>query len=376
MGKYIKSRYFILIRIVIMLIFGMYGIMNASDYETTGVSLRVLLLVSFFISVMALKELSVRGRPVYILIAGIILAGLLYWGGPGFILLAYYLAYELLFCVHAPLWCYFLPYAGALANTPVGVLTQFVVVMLLSLIYAQHAFVVLTYKKQMQEETADKQGVKRDLENLETAAKAELQKNMLKAENRVLEERAELSQTLHDKLGHNINGSIYQLEAAKVLMESDPEKTRSMLQAVIDQLRTGMDEIRAILRRERPEKKKMALLQIYELCDDCNKKGVEAELSTEGDLGVIPGAIWEVILDNAFEAVSNAMKYARCKHIRIEINVMNKLLRCSISDDGVGCSTIVDGMGLSGMRQRTRAAGGTISFEAEAGFRVNMLLPL
>ena len=80
-------------------------------------------------------------------------------------------------------------------------------------------------------------------------------------------------------------------------------------------------------------------------------------------------------LDNAFEAVSNAMKYARCKHIQIEINVMNKMLRCSISDDGVGCSKIVDGMGLSGMRRRIRGAGGTISFEAEAGFRVNMLLP-
>lgn len=52
----------------------------------------------------------------------------------------------------------------------------------------------------------------------------------------------------HDKLGHNINGSVYQLEAIKVLMEKGPETSRKMIQAVIDQLRSGMDEIRGILK--------------------------------------------------------------------------------------------------------------------------------
>ena len=247
---------------------------------------------------------------------------------------------------------------------------------MLSLCYIQNEFVVSPFKKQVMEETELQQGLKRDIEIRETAARAELKKNMLETENQILEERASLSQTLHDKLGHNINGSIYQLEASKVVMDSDPEKARSMIQAVIDQLRTGMDEIRAILRKERPEKKKMAILQLHELCADCNNKGVEAELTTEGELSQIPSAVWEVILDNAFEAVSNSMKYSKCKHINISVIAMNKMVRCNVSDDGVGCKEIVDGMGISGMRQRVRTAGGTINFESEAGFSVNMLLPL
>lgn len=210
----------------------------------------------------------------------------------------------------------------------------------------------------------------------EMAVREERKKTLLMAENRILTERAELSQTLHDRLGHSINGSIYQLEAGKLLLEKDPEKARGMIQAVIDQLRTGMDEIRAILRKERPEKNKMALIHLQKLCADCKAKGMEAELQTEGDLSVIPDDLWEIILDNCYEAVSNSMKYSKAKKIELRIMVMNQMVRCVVSDNGIGCSRIIDGMGISGMRQRIRAAGGTISFESEAGFLVNMLLPL
>ena len=67
---------------------------------------------------------------------------------------------------------------------------------------------------------------------------------MLEAENKVLSERATLSQTLHDKLGHNINGSIYQLEAVKLLIDKDPGKAGGMVQSVIDQLRANNYDVK------------------------------------------------------------------------------------------------------------------------------------
>ena len=83
-----------------------------------------------------------------------------------------------------------------------------------------------------------------------------------------------------------------------------------------------------------------------------------------------------MILDNAFEAVSNSMKYARCNRIDIKLVVMNQRVRVTISDDGIGCLQFEDGMGISGMRQRVRSCNGTITFESTAGFSVTMLLPL
>ena len=128
-----------------------------------------------------------------------------------------------------------------------------------------------------------------------------------------------------------------------------------------------MDEIRGILRKERPAKKELAMLQLYKLCEDCNNKGVKTELVTEGDTALIPDPIWEVILDNAFEAVSNSMKYSKCSSIDIQIFVMKQRVRVSIADDGVGCSKFEDGMGISGMRSRVRTASGTIDFQTDPG---------
>lgn len=90
----------------------------------------------------------------------------------------------------------------------------------------------------------------------------------------------------------------------------------------------------------------------------------------------MPEKYLEIILDNAYEAVSNSMKYAKATRIEIKIYVLNQVIRCSISDNGVGCDNIVDGMGLSGMRKRVREINGILDFESEAGFTINMLLPI
>ena len=90
----------------------------------------------------------------------------------------------------------------------------------------------------------------------------------------------------------------------------------------------------------------------------------------------MPEKYLEIILDNAVEAVSNALKYAHCTKIEIKLVVMNQMLRCCISDNGIGCSNITDGMGISGMRKRVRGVNGIIDFQTEAGFTINMLLPM
>ena len=376
MNEQIRNSYFIFVRLVLLLTLSACSVMN--ELKETGVSLRILLLVSFYIGLMAVKELF--RLPVKRIITA---AGALAWlalicfEGMSFWLLGFFTANELLSLFpELDFKWYFVPMIGTLVESPYSFPVQLVTAFMMAILYIQHNYVVAGYRKQMKEDVLTEQSLKKDMREKESAARAELKRSALQAENQILEERASLSQTLHDKLGHNINGSIYQLEGVKILMDKDPEKAGQMVQAVIDQLRTGMDEIRAILRKERPDKKDLALLQLYKLCEDCNNKGVETDFQREGDISQISDGMWEVILDNAFEAVSNAMKYARCKHIDIRLLVMNKMVRCSIGDDGVGCKEIKDGMGISGMRRRVRAAGGTLDFETEAGFTVTMLLPM
>ena len=375
MEERFRNHYFVILRIALLLVLEVYIILSQS--VLTGASVEVLLLLALFIGAIAGKELMERKyQIIWLGTAGIIWIIMLFAIGTTFTLLGIYLCYEVLTYFKPRLFWYILPVGIAFISSEIGSSVQLMMATLVGFIYCQHDFVVEPYRKQTKEDTITEQRLKHDINRREHEMKEEVRKSLLMAENQMLEERAELSQTLHDKLGHNINGSVYQLEAVKVLLEKEPEVSGKMVQAVIDQLRSGMDEIRVILRKERPKKYKLAVLQLEKLCEECRAKGVETELITEGELKDIPEKYLEVILDNAYEAVSNSMKYAKCSKIKISIHVLNKMIRCSISDNGIGCKEIIDGMGISGMRKRIREINGILDFETEVGFTINMLLPL
>ena len=72
MGSFIndnilKEKYFLISRIVIMLLIGIYGIIEME--KTTGVSAEILLLISLYISMICLKEF-VEGKKELIFING------------------------------------------------------------------------------------------------------------------------------------------------------------------------------------------------------------------------------------------------------------------------------------------------------------------
>jgi len=250
------------------------------------------------------------------------------------------------------------------------------VVVLVVAICLLERFIMASYRSQLKLDRLQEEQLKISLGKSEVKLFETIRKNRLESEKRLLEEKAEMSQRLHDKVGRSMNGSVYQLEACKLLLDEDTDKTRERLQVVIDNLRISMDEIRAILRQERPDKDILSQLQLQGLCEDCKDNyGIDAKFSIEGNGSEIPDSIWEIILDNTFESVSNALKYAKCSKIRILVVVLNKMVRCSVADNGVGAESITDGMGIAGMRNRVRNINGILDFETEAGFKINMLLP-
>lgn len=247
----------------------------------------------------------------------------------------------------------------------------------ISIIYFQNFKIIEKYRKDLSDYEKEEYKLKDSIHSQDEVYKEQLHKSSLSFENDMLEEKARLSQALHDKLGHSINGSVYQLEACKVLMEKEPEQSSRIIQGVIDNLRTSMDEIRIILRREKPDKKRMAYLQLLQLCEDCREKyGIEADFKIEGEDRQIPELIWETILDNSVEAVTNALKYSKCTKITIEIVILHKVVRCSIHDNGIGCETLKEGMGIQGMKGRARRVNGYLDITCSDGFHINMIIPI
>jgi signal transduction histidine kinase len=69
----------------------------------------------------------------------------------------------------------------------------------------------------------------------------------------------------------------------------------------------------------------------------------------------------------ASEALANAAKHSQASRITIELAYENERLRLSVRDDGIGGADPGRGSGLTGLRDRVEALGGTLAIESGSG---------
>jgi two-component system, NarL family, sensor histidine kinase DesK len=74
------------------------------------------------------------------------------------------------------------------------------------------------------------------------------------------------------------------------------------------------------------------------------------------------------------EALTNVVRHARATHCRVSLARRGSAVALTVSDDGAGGS-IVEGMGLSGMRDRVTAIGGTVTVASGPGVTVSIAVP-
>lgn len=368
MGSNFRNQYFVFVKSAGILGLLFWGLteMNRNLYVNCG----AFLMGAVFLFCSVMYELSDgKKQKIFWIGEGILAAGMVFL----FPVIGIYYAAVSLFdrmerFSHAWISCGLL--LVLLYGFGIGGAAHGILLVLLFLLYCQQKYIIEWYKRQ-------------DVENqraeyrLKNYYKDELKQSRLHYENILLQEKGRISQALHDKLGHSINGSLYKLEAAKLLIDKRPRESGTILQEVIDNLRGSMDEIRVILRNEKPDKKRMALMSLQTLCEECEEQyHIQTVLEVEQEEGVIPEKIWEIILDNTFEAVTNSLKYSGCGKIEIHIVVLGEVVRCTIRDDGKGAADYEDGMGIQGMKKRVRDARGYLDIESEAGFVINMILPI
>jgi signal transduction histidine kinase len=76
------------------------------------------------------------------------------------------------------------------------------------------------------------------------------------------------------------------------------------------------------------------------------------------------------------EAMTNTLKYAHASDIKINIQVLNKLIKQEIKDNGVGSFNIIKGLGLKGIEERCANMGGKVIIDGSKGFSIIALLPI
>jgi signal transduction histidine kinase len=76
------------------------------------------------------------------------------------------------------------------------------------------------------------------------------------------------------------------------------------------------------------------------------------------------------------EAVAKAAKHAHASAVHVELDTPDTALRLAIRDDGIGGADPAKGSGLTGLRDRIEAVGGTLDVTSPAGGGTTLLIAI
>jgi signal transduction histidine kinase len=94
-----------------------------------------------------------------------------------------------------------------------------------------------------------------------------------------------------------------------------------------------------------------------------------------GELKEISNIQWNIINRSVKEALTNTTKYAKASEVKVKIQILNKLIKVEIKDNGIGNLTINKGLGLRGIEERCENISGKVIVDGSDGFSVILLLP-
>jgi signal transduction histidine kinase len=199
------------------------------------------------------------------------------------------------------------------------------------------------------------------------------------------EERLRIAQELHDVLGHHVSLINVQAGVALYLMDDDPEQARTALSAIKQSSRELLHEMRMTLGVLRgvdelpPHQPVPGLARLDSLISDTTAAGLPVTLEIRGSSQALPASVDLAAYRIVQEALTNTRKHAGPAGASVVLEYGEHGLTVQIDDDGRGTGSPASdgGNGLSGMRERAQALGGTITAgpRAEGGFRVRAFLP-
>jgi signal transduction histidine kinase len=193
------------------------------------------------------------------------------------------------------------------------------------------------------------------------------------AELAAARERARIAADLHDILGHAFSMMVVQAEAGGAITEDRP---RRMFDAIATTGRDAMRQLRqavGTLKAGPPP----GLTDLGDLVGQAERAGLQVRVRSTGTPRELPAEVQLAAYRVVQEALTNVVKHARAGTVELR-TVWNGGFRLSVADDGVGCNSSSGGHGLSGMRERVAAAGGSVTVGTGLhgrGFKVEAVFP-
>jgi signal transduction histidine kinase len=196
------------------------------------------------------------------------------------------------------------------------------------------------------------------------------------------EERKFISRELHDSVGQSLTVIGFELASLSSLQAIDNIQSRvKELKGLSEEMLRSVRDLAMGLRPSMLDDMGLGSALEWQGRQISRRLGIPVTVEIDGNFDDLPDPQRTCIFRVVQEAVTNSVKHAHAKHIRIMVARANGAVRAIIHDDGVGFDIhrrSTTGIGLLGMQERAEELEGKLSItsDRQAGTRVELEVPV
>jgi signal transduction histidine kinase len=209
------------------------------------------------------------------------------------------------------------------------------------------------------------------------AANAQLRSHAAQAEElATTRERNRVAREIHDGVGHYLTVVKTQLDAAALLIPTQPERARAAVETAAKLAHEALEDVRRSVGTLRTDGARPPLVEAVR---QLAAHGEPAPtIAVEGMPRPLSPAIEHALFRAAQEGLTNIRKHARATAalVRLDFRTPARVV-LELSDNGVGRQGTGSGFGLQGVRERIEIIGGTVDAanRLEGGFALRVEVP-
>jgi len=193
----------------------------------------------------------------------------------------------------------------------------------------------------------------------------------------ILGERQRIAGDIHDTLTQGLASVVMLLEAAQAAYQARQPEAGRRIEEAARTAREALQDVRRLVWDLRPEALERGTLgeALARLTAQLGEQtGVAAHAVVTGEAGALPPQVEVTLLRVAQEALANVRRHARAREVTVTLSYMEDEVALDVQDDGQGFAPVMyvgagpgGGLGLTTMRERVEALGGTLTVESAPG---------
>ena len=184
-------------------------------------------------------------------------------------------------------------------------------------------------------------------------------------------ERTRIARDLHDLVGHHLTALSINLQVASHLSQGEAkekiDQCHSLSKLLLSDVRDAVSTLRTLPVVDLGELLSIAIKDIPRL---------NIQMDVAEGLQLDDTNTAEALLRTVQEAITNTLKHSTATRAQIRVTKQQDTVILEYRDNGREVGEIVEGNGLTGMRERIEKLGGNLQISTEPGFTLTATSPL